>query len=692
MIKTLIFISGLAILSAADQQNYNSDKQIPAEQQDSVIPKSDTYFKLGHAKQLKWDRGPVSLGWVMDISLVPVSGKASQDLLISRIWQGLYLYPSEKFSEHTVLKNPYFAGKAGVLLFQPVDWDKDGVADLIAADRDGFLYLLPGMGSFPEIHYEKSDAAIMRDVANNLPFNIPYENPNHQKPNELNGYLDNQYYNYVYPEIYSPLDSKFIDLIIGDQAGNLWWLPDHSDGTGRPFYSGIKYCKTESKHAAGTQYQKNLGFDYVKPAEKINDEKGKPFLLGTGKDGSVIFHGANTKPVLYPDESGDPGLLVISGSNKQQIFFLKRINSLKERKPVFRNMGEVHISGLETSRLNFHSKMCLFKKDGRNNLLLASNNYVAEIKHLGWKNGLPQLSFDDWISGPDAAGSFYAFNDMYTDSQGKRYVLHFTGTHWNFIPVQKTSDGIRFHYTDSLKLMDQNGVFKVPAETDAQGAPHWGYHRISRWNFDGQSTNHLIAATDMGHLYLLKDDSELAGAGKFIYRSSGPFKDSTGKVIRIHNRAVAAGIDLNEDGREDLLVGGISYQLGIKSDPHPGAGLYYMINLGNDSSGLPVLSCPKVLDLGPDFKPGVNRHIGLQVLDLDHDNEKEIIVSFQEPGWDGRIFHKTKGRIGLHYTGYRLPVIPINEQILDIDGDGQYDLVRPGGETGVGYYRKLEKK
>jgi hypothetical protein len=36
-------------------------------------------------------------------------------------------------------------------------------------------------------------------------------------------------------------------------------------------------------------------------------------------------------------------------------------------------------------------------------------------------------------------------------------------------------------------------------------------------------------------------------------------------------------------------------------------------------------------------------------------------------------------------------VIPINEQILDLDGDGRYELVRPGGETGVGDFRELEK-
>jgi len=657
----------------------------------SAFYKSDIHFKLGPVTELKWDYGPVSLGMVMDMSLVPLSGKNSQDLLISRIWQGLYIYPSSSFSSGNILKKPYFAGKAGILLFQPVDWDKDGIVDLIAADRNGFLYLLPGNGAFPDIHYEKSDTAIMRDAVNNLPFNIPYENPNYSQLDDLGGYIEMQYYNYIYPKIYSSSVFKFKDLIIGDSAGNLWWLPDQSDGNGRPSYFGVKYSKEKSRHPVGIQYQKNLGLDYVKPTEKIVDEYGRPFLIGIGKEGKTIFQGANTRPIMYPDESGIPGLLVMSGSALQQIFYLKRINSLQERKPVFRNMGEIHITGLDKAILNFHSKICLFENNGKKNLLLASGNYLAVIENSGWKNGIPHFTFHNWISGPDVTGSFYAFNDILTDSLGRRYIIHFAGTYWNLIPIVKNNNGIRLHYTDSLQIMDQNGIFRVEGETDSKGAPEWGYHRISRWDFDGSGRNHLIAATDKGLLYLLKDDPALAKPGKFIFRSFGPLKDSSGKVIRIHNRAVAASIDLNEDGREDLLVGGISYQLGIKSDPHPGGGVYYMINLGNDSKGVPILSPPQPLDLGPDFKPRINSHIGLQVLDIDNDNEKEVIVSLQEPGWNGRIYHKLKGKIGLYYMGSRVPVIPINEQILDLDGDGQYELVRPGGEAGVGYFRKLEK-
>lgn len=667
---------------------------IPVTSQDAGTgntPKA--FFKTGPATTLKWDHGPVSLGMVMGIDMDPASGNPSQDLLISRIWDGIYTYRSQgAFSAEALLKQPYFMGKAGILLFQPVDWDKDGIADLIAADRDGFLYLLPGNKTPDGIRYNKSNEAIMRDAVNGLPFNIPYENPNNPRVDDLGGYIDAQYYNYVYPKIYtSPSFKKFKDLIIGDFAGNLWWLPDQSDGSGQPSYSGIKYIKEESRQRFGIQYQKDLGLDYVKPAEKIQDEQGRPFLLGKAKEHKAFFKGSNTKPIIYPDQSGAPGLLVIAGSNLQQIFYLKRVNPLRERKPVFRNMGEIKIVGLGEATLNFHSKICLFENKGRKDLLLTTGNNIAILSNDGWKNGIPHFTFHNWVSGPDVTGSFYAFNDMFTDSRGKRYIIHFTGTYWNMIPVEKTKDGIRLHYTDSLKIMDQNGIFRVEGETDPQLSPEWGYHRISRWNFDGSGHNHLIAATDKGLLFLLKDDPALSKPDKFIFRSSGPLKDSSGKVIKVYNRAAAGGIDLNEDGREDLIVGGISYQLGIQLDPHPGGGVYYMINMGNDREGMPVLSPPQLLDLGPEFKPRMNSHIGVQALDIDNDGEKEVIISLQDAGWEGRIYRKIKGKAVLQYTGSKVPVRPITEQVLDLNGDGSYELVRPGDERGVGDFRKLER-
>ena len=530
----------------------------------------------------------------------------------------------------------------------------------------------------------------MRDASENLPFNIPHENPNFPQQDDLGGYTDTQYSNYLYPEIYPFLSGSFKDLIIGDGLGNLWWLPDISDGKGKPLYTGVKYSKFKSRHATGIQYQSTLGLDYVKPAGKICDENGDPFLLGIGKETTTIFKGANARPLVYPDESGINGLLVISGTNLQEIHFLKRINPLIERKPVFKNMGELFISGLDRSKLGFHSKLCVVNNNGKNNLLLASGNYLSVVENTGWENGIPKFVFHHWIKGPGVSASGYRYDGVISDNHGKRYIIDYDYDHWKLIPVEKNEDGIWLHYTDSLTIRDQNGIFHVDGETDPQFSPEWGYHRISRWDFNSSGQGHMIVATDKGHLYLLMDEPFATNNEKFTFHSYGPLKDMSGNVIRVHNRAVAGSIDLNYDGREDLIVGGISYQLGIKSDPNPGGGVFYIMNMGIDRSGLPILSSPYKLDLGPEFNPRINSHIGLQILDIDHDNEKEVFVSLQEPGWGGRVYHRSKGKIGLTYSGYRIPLEPIIEQIIDVDGDGQYDVVRPGDESGVGFFRKLE--
>jgi hypothetical protein len=52
----------------------------------------DFLFKLGPETDLKWNYSTVSLAMDMDLSLASLSEKSSQDLFISRIWQGLYIY------------------------------------------------------------------------------------------------------------------------------------------------------------------------------------------------------------------------------------------------------------------------------------------------------------------------------------------------------------------------------------------------------------------------------------------------------------------------------------------------------------------------------------------------------------------------------------------------------------------------
>ena len=169
-----------------------------------------------------------------------------------------------------------------------------------------------------------------------------------------------------------------------------------------------------------------------------------------------------------------------------------------------------------------------------------------------------------------------------------------------------------------IPLMDQNGVFKVEAETDPNAWKVWGYHRAARWDFDGSGRQHLIVGTDKGLLYLLMEDEHTMEAPTIKFRSVGPLKDSSGRVIRIHNCAMAGGIDLDGDGREDLIVGGIPYQMGTKTDPSPSGGFYYLINKGLDKDGLPILEPMKPLPIeGYRFETPKNTHVQIQVVDLD---------------------------------------------------------------------------
>ncbi|HZK61887.1 MAG TPA: hypothetical protein VFC41_07395, partial [Anaerovoracaceae bacterium] len=273
---------------------------------------------LGDKRLLKSDYGPVAFGWVLSGNVVSWSGKNSKDLLIGRCWEGLYLYPTKNFEDGEFNIEPFKVCPSVVVptLGLPVDWNKDGEDDLIISDRRGFLYFMKRKGSFPEITFDGIE--VIMDKSKGLKFNIPYENPNNRTQEDLGGYSDPFFSNYLYPVFY-PDNENRINLIIGDSAGNLWWMPDISDGKRKPEYQGVKYHKPDEgiKTKYGKEYIELYGNEYAKPEEKICDEYGEPYLLGEGVNAGPVFRGGNTRPVLYKNNvTGSPDLLVLAGMKK----------------------------------------------------------------------------------------------------------------------------------------------------------------------------------------------------------------------------------------------------------------------------------------------------------------------------------------------------------------------------------------
>ena len=653
-------------------------------------------LSLGEKIYLRNDFGPISFGLAIPAFVVSWSDITSRDLLIVRHGAEIYLYANkelndEEFNAEPVNVKALFNASSVNYPF-PVDWNKDGKDDLIVTDGHGFLHLYERKGDFPDISFNYIET--IKDMENGILFNIPYDNPTHET-DCLGGYIDPLFFNFTFPLVYplnNDINNKSVNLIIGDWSGNLWWMPDRSCGNRKPGYSGIGYSKPEfaSKASYGREYLQKYGTKYTRPAEKICDENGIPFLLGDGIDGECIFKGSNVRPVLYKNDiTGSDDLLIIAGTINNKIFYLKRVDKTEDR-PFFRNMGEIRIDGLNIEKYQFlHSFLLVYNKDGWNDLLITMRNNIARLKNKRLGEIVPEFEFDGYISGKDVA----TYGDLYTEilrdeKYSKRYILDNGWYNWELREIAVRNEKPVLS-SEKVLLEDQNGIFKVEGETDPQCGKEWGIHSAVRWNYDNSMNNHLIVGTDKGLLYLLVDEGNAGEGGKFKFKSAGPLKDNKGKIIKIHNRVCPAAIDLDGDGTEDLIVGGATYQMGVKTDPNPGGGIYYLLNRGIDKDGLPVLDCIKSLYIkGYEFNPTINNMVKVQAVDVDYDGEKEVIISVRSDGYTARVFKIMKNGIGLDYTGKIIPGMHYAEHLIDIDGDGKLELVFAGGKPGIAYYYK----
>jgi hypothetical protein len=369
-----------------------------------------------------------------------------------------------------------------------------------------------------------------------------------------------------------------------------------------------------------------------------------------------------------------------------EIFFLRRTSTGPNGSPVFENQGLVDSCGIfDPYKLHYlHSKLIRINSNG--DLMVPLVDRMAVLRRTNPDATPPEFAFDHIVSSDNVATAGNNFTAIIPrKSTDKRYLLdNCVNNTWALRELIKGIDGIMVS-SEAIPITGPDGLpFRVDGVTDPQGGKEfYGFNRAFFWNHDGKSPQDLIVGTDKGLLYRLKTTE--SGFIPF-----GPLASPDGHPFKIYNRCSACGIDLTGDGREDLIVGGISYQMGIPEEPVPGGGVFRIMNPGSDESGNPLLGEKQhVVLIGIELNIVVNSHIHVFSLDIDGDGEKEVVISNQGDGFRGFIFKADTKNQYLVYTGDYIKNISIEDNLLDLNDNGQLEIVFAGGETGIAYYSAL---
>jgi hypothetical protein len=619
---------------------------------------------------IRADEGPLSFGTVLSLDVVSWSAPSARDLLISRLWDGVYLYPSQDLQGFGVPVKLCDSLGQEAFSVVPLDWNGDGIQEAFGVERLGRLSSLRRTGVFPALRLEF--AGYLRQADGGLQMRVPYDNPEHRLGN-ANGYIGTAIFNYVWATPYPGGAGQAASLILGDWAGRLWWLPQRGMVDGLPAYPG-------------QPYQLPKGEAFARPALQPLDEDGHPFLLGQGVEDGQHYRGCQTRPLAYRNpQTGSDDLLVRAGMLRQELHYLRRLSAGPAGAPVFRNLGEVDLEGGDPHRHGLFSRLALVPGDGWDDLLSSDGSSVAIYRNQRLPGEKPAFTFTGYIRGKDVPTAGTDFVGVFTDADGRRFVLD--AGDWQFRQILKTPAGFQLA-SDRLPLEDQNGRFHLTGETDPNYSS--GFDRAALWDYDGSGRQHLVIGADTGALYLLRQDEPLGSEGRFRFTRLGPLRDRTDQAIKVHNRVAVAPLDLDGDGRLDLVLAGATYQNGSKTDPTPGAGVYYSLVRGLGANGLPLLEPVQPLEtVGHVHALQINQHAQLQALDLYGTGERVVVVATQEDGFRGHVYRPATGRIALEATGTVLPRLAPEARILDIDGDGLWEYVDSGSETQIGSCAKL---
>ena len=242
---TAILFSALTFAEddkSAEQPAIGSEAKPPA-------IRSNVPVSYGPPQTILTDKGPISFGMIVSAEVVSWSAPDAKDILVARLWEGVYLYPSQDLQSigqplqlcDTLGRIPLMVRTAGGL---PAE-----TSTVIGADRSGNLFYLKKVGTPPNLRLEAAEP--VRDSSTHLPFNVPFNNPHYRLED----------FNYLFPVVYPSRRDEPPGLIVGDWAGRLWWMRCDRAIDGLPSFKGESYRKSD-------------GRSFARPALQAVDEGG----------------------------------------------------------------------------------------------------------------------------------------------------------------------------------------------------------------------------------------------------------------------------------------------------------------------------------------------------------------------------------------------------------------------------------
>ena len=494
-----------------------------------------------------------------------------------------------------------------------IDFNNDGIKDLLVGDHDGFVYIFinHGTNKHPVYHEEKrlKSSSTRKDIA--VKFNPKLNFA------DMNG-------------------DGIRDIILGSYDGKPYMLPNESKKPGEFIFDDHKYAtfKTEKGILDVGNYVYPLVVDWNKDGlmDIITGEiegkvhlyinkgtKSKPFFKAPVKISSIA-------PDMYPDPvlidiTGDRKRDLILGSRSGKIYFSKNIGSDKaprftkhkylqaDGKDVYvGRLSHIHLSDWNADGIidllvgNDHGEVKVFrgKKEGAETVFMKGLTLKTEKEVELIAKVHPVVSFGDWNG--DGKIDIIAGGEgpelRFFPNVGTKRKPKFDD--YNLVPgVLMEAEAFKNYSSEEKKFWNNPGLEFI-TEYLGNASPE-----IVDWDNDGKLD--LLVGSYSGLIYFYRN---IGSKTKPVLEKPKALK-AEGKLLRVGGFSTPRAVDWNADGKIDLISGDLLGRI------------YVYINQGNSHN--PFLTkgmCVRVANKS--FIAGTRSIV--EFADIDNDKLKDLLI------------------------------------------------------------------